>query len=109
MGNEFVTIETFIDGHFVKLINNDGLICSEEASELSMKAETFSHYTYKKSNTQLMGQYPSALWALASIGHEQHFFFLEKPYGTARPRKYYFRFILLLLKNYFTLLSIFFV
>ena len=52
----------------------------------------------------------SALWALASIGHEQHFFFfLEKPYGTARPRKYYFPFILLLLKNYFTLLSIFFV
>ena len=49
----------------------------------------------------------SALWALASIGHEQHFFFLEKPYGTARPRKYYFRFILLLLKNYFTSLSIF--
>ena len=41
----------------------------------------------------------SALWALASIGHEQHFFFfLEKPYGTARPRKYYFRFILVLLK-----------
>ena len=31
MGNEFVTIETFIDGHFVKLNNNDGLICSEEA------------------------------------------------------------------------------
>ena len=54
MGNEFVTIETFIDGPFVKLINNDGLICSEEASELSMKAETFSHYMYKKSNTQLM-------------------------------------------------------
>ena len=55
MGNEFVTIETFIDGHFGKLINNDGLICSEEASELSMKAETFSHrYTCKKSNTQLM-------------------------------------------------------
>ena len=26
----------------------------EEASELSMKAETFSHYSYKKSNTQLM-------------------------------------------------------
>ena len=45
MGNEFVTIETFIDGHFVKLIYNDGLICTEEASELSMKAETFSHYT----------------------------------------------------------------
>ena len=40
----------------------------------------------------------SALWALASIGHEQLFFFLEKPYGTARPKKYYFRFILLLLK-----------
>ena len=52
MGNEFVTTETFIDGPFVKLINNDGFICSEEVSELSMK--TFSHYTYKKSNTQLM-------------------------------------------------------
>ena len=54
MGNEFVAIETFIDGPFVKLINNHGFICSEGVSELSMKAETFSHYTYKKSNTQLM-------------------------------------------------------
>ena len=32
----------------------------------------------------------SALWALASIGHEQIFFFLEKPYGTARPRNIIF-------------------
>lgn len=54
MGNEFVAIETFIDGPFVKLVNNDGLICSEEASELSMKAKTFSHYTYKKPNTKLI-------------------------------------------------------
>ena len=54
MGNQFVTIETFIDGPFVKLINNGGFICSEEISELSMKAEAFSHYTYKTSNIQLM-------------------------------------------------------
>ena len=38
----------------MKLINSHGFISSEEVSELSMKAETFSHYTYKKSNTQLM-------------------------------------------------------
>ena len=43
---------------------------------------------------------------MALIGHEQ-IFFKEKPYGTARPSKVYFRFILLLLKQYFILLFTF--
>lgn len=35
MGNEFLTIETFIDGPFAKAINIDGLTWSEEALELT--------------------------------------------------------------------------
>ena len=46
--------KTFIDGSSVKLINNDGLICVEEASELSTKVETFSYYTYRSQTPSLI-------------------------------------------------------
>ena len=55
-----------------------------------------------------MTQVHCGLW-MASIGHKQ-IFFLEKPYGTARPRKDYFHFISLVIKKkYFILLFKFFV
>lgn len=57
MGSEYVTIEKFIEGTFTKWINNTGeILCAgkEETTEVSLKAETFVHYTYIKSKKQLM-------------------------------------------------------
>ena len=50
---EFVTVEQLVDGEFTKLVNNDGSIC-EPCSELTEKAESLAHFSYCKSNNQLM-------------------------------------------------------
>ena len=50
---DLVTLESYMEGKFVKYINNDGHIC-EKGSEVADKAEAFSHYTYVKSEKQLM-------------------------------------------------------
>ena len=42
-----------MEGKFVKYINNDSHTC-EKGSEVADKAEAFSHYTYVKSEKQLM-------------------------------------------------------
>jgi hypothetical protein len=54
MGSEYITLERFIDGEFVKYINNTGDVTLPDGSEIVSKAETFVHYTYHKSSKQLM-------------------------------------------------------
>ncbi|KXJ10632.1 Transient receptor potential cation channel subfamily M member 6 [Exaiptasia diaphana] len=50
---EYVTIEKYLEGTFSKHVNNTGKVCGD-GSEVSLKAEAFSHYTYQKSREQLM-------------------------------------------------------
>ena len=54
--NEFVTVEKFIPGTFQKYINNDGTIVNgvETSADGLKKVEAFVHYTYKKSEGNLM-------------------------------------------------------
>ena len=51
---ECVTIEEFIAGTFEKHINNTGDICGDENSDVCQKAQCFVHYTYERSDKQLM-------------------------------------------------------
>ena len=43
----------YLEETFQKHVNNNGYVCGD-GSELSIKAETFSHYTYVSSGKQLM-------------------------------------------------------
>ena len=54
--NEFVTVEKFIPGAFQKYINNDGTIANgvETSAHDLKKVEAFVHYTYQKSEGNLM-------------------------------------------------------
>lgn len=47
-------MEKFIEGDFVKYINNTGAVTLQDDSEIVLKAETFVHYTYVKSSKKLM-------------------------------------------------------
>ena len=49
-----VTLERFLEGKFVKHINNTGEIYCETGDEIGMKCEAFVHYTYAFTNKQLM-------------------------------------------------------
>ena len=51
---EFVTVEEFIDGEFVKFINNNGIVCEEDSTLLCWKAQTFSHFTFEKSDGKVI-------------------------------------------------------
>ena len=52
---EYVMIEEFIEGRFSKYINNDGSISHEEGEqEYILKAECLVHFSYMKSNQELM-------------------------------------------------------
>ena len=53
-GSEYVTVEEYVEGEFDKYINNDGKICYGRDKTISEKAECLAHYSYKKSNHQLM-------------------------------------------------------
>jgi len=55
LNGECVTVENFLDGttQFSKYVNNTGDIYCD-GSEVSLKAETFVHYTYVKSGKKLM-------------------------------------------------------
>lgn len=50
---EFVTVEEYIDGNFVKYLNNNGMVCVK-TSALSEKAECLAHFSYEKSSHKLM-------------------------------------------------------
>ena len=40
---DLVTLESYMEGEFVKYINNDGHIC-KKGSKIANKAEAFSHF-----------------------------------------------------------------
>ena len=48
-----IVVEQFVEGEFVKFLNNTGAVCGED-SELRQKAETLTHFSYEKSDKQLM-------------------------------------------------------
>ena len=50
---EYVTVEEFIDGDFIKYINNDGIVNSKQ-HQLMGKAECFAHFTFQKSQGKLI-------------------------------------------------------
>jgi len=50
----FVTVEEFIDGDFVKYINNNGITCVDPSDVNAQKAQCLTHYTYIKSEQELM-------------------------------------------------------
>ena len=52
----FVTVEEFVDGAFEKYINNDGTLCGN-STNIHMKAESLSHYSYVGSQEKLMVVY----------------------------------------------------
>ncbi|XP_020908703.1 myosin heavy chain kinase B [Exaiptasia diaphana] len=55
INGECVTIENYIEGEtFEKYINNDSLVCGDDVGDISLKSETFAHYTYERSNKQLI-------------------------------------------------------
>ena len=51
---DFVSIEEWIPGDFVKYINNTGAVCYTQPDVIGEKAESLSHYSYAKSNRKLM-------------------------------------------------------
>lgn len=51
--DEFVTVEEYIEGDFVKYINNNGQLCGKD-SEIRNKAESLAHFSYEKSKGKLM-------------------------------------------------------
>ena len=51
---EFVTVEGFIDGKFVKYTNNNGALCVDESDILGQKAQCLSHFSYEKSTRKVM-------------------------------------------------------
>lgn len=50
---DYMVIEEFVEGEFIKFLNNTGSLCGED-SEIRQKAESLTHYSYEKSNHQLM-------------------------------------------------------
>lgn len=44
---KFVTVEEYIDGNFVKYLNNNGMVCVK-TSALLEKAECLAHFNYDK-------------------------------------------------------------
>jgi hypothetical protein len=52
--SEYVTVEEFAPGPFKKYINNTGNISGDPTSSISQKAECLAHYSYERSNEELM-------------------------------------------------------
>ena len=50
---EYVTVEEFVPGTFVKYLNNDGRICGE-VTDMHKKASSLVHFSFIKSNKKLM-------------------------------------------------------
>ena len=51
--DNYVTVEEFIPGEFVKYMNNNGELC-ESNSEAARKAQAFAHFTYEKSEGKVI-------------------------------------------------------
>ena len=52
--NEYVTVEEYVEGSFVKHINNNGHICGDTSSPVCNKAECLAHYSFERSNKEIM-------------------------------------------------------
>ena len=52
--NEFITVEEFIAGEFVKYINNTGKLCTEPNDQYGQKAECLAHFSFVKSDKKLI-------------------------------------------------------
>ena len=52
--DDIVTVEEYVEGDFVKYINNNACICSNSSSVASMKAQSLVHFSYEKSEGKLM-------------------------------------------------------
>ena len=50
---EYVSVEEYVSGTFMKYINNDGISCAEE-SDASKKAGCLAHFSYEKSEKKLI-------------------------------------------------------
>jgi len=53
-GDEYVTVEEYVEGEFEKYINNDGKLCFGRNKIISEKAECLVHFSHEKSHHQLM-------------------------------------------------------
>ena len=51
---ELVTVEEFAEGKMGKLVNNDGTACGNKEDVILQKAECLVHFSYEKSNYQVM-------------------------------------------------------
>ena len=52
--DEWVTLEQYIKGDFTKYINNNRKVCASADNIVCLKAQCLSHFSYLKSNFQLM-------------------------------------------------------
>ena len=52
--NEYVTVEEYVEGSFVKHINNNGQICGDTSSPVCNKAECLAHFSFERSNKEIM-------------------------------------------------------
>ena len=52
--NVYVTVEEYVEGSFVKHINNNGHICGDTSSPVCNKAECLAHYSFERSNKEIM-------------------------------------------------------
>ena len=51
---DYVTVEEFIPGEFIKYINNTGKTCVDPTDAMTQKAECLTHYRYERSDRKLM-------------------------------------------------------
>ena len=54
LDGECVTLEEFIEGDFIKYINNTGITCVSDDDMIGHKAQCLAHFSYQKSNSELM-------------------------------------------------------
>lgn len=52
-GDEWVTVEEYIDGKFTKYLNNTGIPCGVN-SEIRQKCESLAHFSYERSHENIM-------------------------------------------------------
>ena len=51
---DVVSVEEFVEGAFVKYVNNDGVVCENISSTLSLKAQSLVHFSFEKSGGKIM-------------------------------------------------------
>lgn len=51
---EVVTVEEFVEGNFVKYINNNAVVCRKDNTATSLKAQSLVHFSYEKSGGKIL-------------------------------------------------------